>query len=57
MHNHSIISLSFASNQQAEWSKHTLEVDEELQPDKVEKAFALDNTTLKVYVHIILKDA
>lgn len=44
----SIISLTFPTQRHAEYSKRTLDVDEELQPDKIDKMLTLDNTTLIV---------
>lgn len=44
----SLVEISFPCNEHAEMVKSCLEVDEELQPNKMIKEFIVDNNILKV---------
>lgn len=45
----STIRLTFPSAKHADLAKQTLEVDDELQPDKIQKTFQVQDTVLQVY--------
>ena len=46
----SLVEISFPSNEYAEMVKSCLEIDEELQPNKLIKEFQVDKNILKVLV-------
>ncbi len=49
----STIRIRFPNNNAAEIAKATLLVDEELQPEKIEKKFSVEENLLIVYANII----
>ncbi|DBA03151.1 TPA: hypothetical protein N0F65_003871 [Lagenidium giganteum] len=42
--------MTFAEPTDAEYAKQTIEVDEELQPEKIERVLSVDGNTLIAYV-------
>ena len=51
----SLVEISFPSNEYAEMVKSCLEIDEELQPNKLIKEFQVDKNILKVLVITFVK--